>query len=96
MAVSSASRYSLLVELATERSGEKRRELLLQLTDIFMSAPTRRTEMEGSLFDGIYAAVAADLKIAVRAEIAHKIATSNAPLGQTARRMAMDEIEVVV
>lgn len=94
MTAPSASRYALLVELATESSAEKRRELLLQLTDIFMSAPTRRTEMEGSLFDDIYAAVAADLKTAVRAEIAHKIAASTAPLGRTARRLAMDEIEV--
>jgi uncharacterized protein (DUF2336 family) len=89
-----ASRYALLLDLAGERSSEKRRELLIQLTDVFMTAPTQRSEREAALFDDIYTVVAADLEKHVRVQLAHKIAASNAPLRRTARSLALDEIEV--
>jgi uncharacterized protein (DUF2336 family) len=88
------SRFALLLDLATEGSGERRRELLLQLTNIFMDTGPQRTEQEGALFDDIFAVVAADLETSVKAELAHKIAFSGPPLGRIARRLAMEPIAI--
>jgi len=87
-------RFELLLDLAREPSGEKRRELLLQITDAFIANPAARTDKEASIFDDIFAAVATDLEKEVRFELARKIAKSQAPLNRTARRLAMDVIEV--
>lgn len=86
--------FSLLLDLARETSSEKRRELLRQVTDVFLEDDASRTDTEAGLFDEIFDAVAADMEIQVRAELARKIAISKAPLGRTARRLALDEIEV--
>ena len=56
--------------------------------------PSQRSENESVLFDEIVGAVAADLETQVRIELARKVAESNAPLNRTARRLAMDTIEV--
>lgn len=87
-------RFALLLELANEGSGEKRRELLVQLTNIFVETSPQRTEQEGVLFDDIFAAVAADLETSVKAELARNIAHSKAPLARTARRLALEPIEI--
>lgn len=89
-----ANNFALLLELAREGSSEKRRELLRQITDVFLAAPEQRSENESVLFDEIVGAVAADLETQVRIELARKVAESNAPLNRTARRLAMDTIEV--
>lgn len=94
MSAFAVSRYALLIDLAGEPSSEKRRELLIQLTDVFLTASEPRSEREAALFDDIYAAVAADLETSVRVQLAHKIAASNAPLRKSARRLALDEIEI--
>ena len=90
----SKGNFALLVDLARETSSEKRRELLRQVTDVFLEDDTSRTDTEAGLFDEIFDAVAADMEVQVRAELARKIANSQAPLGRTARRLALDEIEV--
>lgn len=87
-------RFELLLDLAREPSSEKRRELLLQITDAFIANPGERTEKEASIFDDIFAAVADDLEKEVRFELARKIAKTQAPMNATARRLAMDVIEV--
>ena len=89
-----ANNFALLLDLAREGSSEKRRELLRQITDVFLAAPEQRSENESVLFDEIVGAVAADLETQVRVELARKVAESNAPLNRTARRLAMDTIEV--
>ncbi len=89
-----ANNFALLLDLAKEGSSEKRRELLRQITDVFLAAPDQRNEKEAVLFDEIVGAVAADLETQVRVELARKVAESNAPLNRTARRLAMDHIEV--
>lgn len=89
-----ANNFALLLDLAREGSSEKRRELLRQITDVFLAAPEQRNENESVLFDEIVGAVAADLETQVRVELARKVAESNAPLSRTARRLAMDTIEV--
>ncbi|MFT3725357.1 MAG: DUF2336 domain-containing protein [Hyphomonadaceae bacterium] len=89
-----ANNFALLLELAKEGSSEKRRELLRQITDVFLADPPERSDRESQLFDEIVTAVAADLETQVRVELAKKVAVSNVPVQRTARRLAMDVIEV--
>jgi uncharacterized protein (DUF2336 family) len=88
------SNFVLLLDLAKETSSEKRRELLRQITDVFLADPPERSDKETLLFDEIVHAVAADLETEVRIELSKKVATSNVMVQRTARRLAMDEIEV--
>lgn len=85
---------ALLVDLAKEGSSEKRRELLRKVSDAFLVTTHSRTEREAELFDEIVGAVAADLETQVRAELARKVATSRLPIRRTARRLALDVIDV--
>lgn len=89
-----ANNFALLLDLAKEGSSEKRRELLRQITDVFLADPPERSDREAQLFDEIVVAVAADLETQVRIELAKKVAASNVPVQRTARRLAMDVIEV--
>lgn len=89
-----ANNFALLLDLAKEGSSEKRRELLRQITDVFLADPPERSDRESMLFDEIVGAVAADLETQVRIELARKVAVSNVPVQRTARRLAMDVIEV--
>ncbi len=90
----SANNFALLLDLAKEGSSEKRRELLRQITDVFLADPPERSDREAQLFDEIVGAVAADLETQVRIELAQKVAVSNVPVHRTARRLALDVIEV--
>ncbi len=90
----SATNFSLLLDLAKETSSEKRRELLRQITDVFLASPEQRSDKESAIFDEIVGAVASDLETQVRIELARKVAVSRAPLQRTAKRLAMDVIEV--
>jgi uncharacterized protein (DUF2336 family) len=89
-----ANNFALLLDLAKEGSSEKRRELLRQITDVFLADPPERSDRESLLFDEIVAAVSAVLETQVRVELAKKVAVSNVPVQRTARRLAMDAIEV--
>jgi uncharacterized protein (DUF2336 family) len=89
-----ANNFALLLDLAREGSSEKRRELLRQITDVFLAQPLDRSESEAVLFDEIVGAVAQDLETQVRIELSRKVADSPGPLRRTARRLAMDDIEV--
>lgn len=89
-----ANNFALLLDLAKEGSSEKRRELLRQITDVFLAQSADRSEKEAVLFDEIVGAVASDLETQVRLELSRKVADSSGPLRHTARRLAMDEIEV--
>ena len=89
-----ANNFALLLDLAKEGSSEKRRELLRQITDVFLADPPERSDRESMLFDEIVGTVAADLETQVRIELARKVAVSNVPVQRTARRLAMDVIEV--
>jgi uncharacterized protein (DUF2336 family) len=91
----SADNFALLLDLAKETSSEKRRELLRQITDVFLAPPvSSRTDRESAIFDEIVGAVASDLETQVRVELAKKISRSRAPLARTARRLALDVIDV--
>jgi len=89
-----SSKLNLLLELAREPSGEKRRELLRQLTDAFTADESPRTDENWAEFDKILAAVTQDLEVSVRAELARKIAANPSQFGRTARNLAFDDIRV--
>lgn len=86
--------FALLLELAKETSSEKRRDLLRQVTEVFLAEGAARSNREAEIFDDIVEAVAADLESQVRVELARKVAASAAPVVRTARRLAFDEIAV--
>ena len=90
-----ASNFAKLLELARETSSEKRRELLRQVTDAFITprAP-QRAHLEADLFDEFVTTIAHDLEEAVRVELSEKIASVDLPVNRTARRLAMDSIAV--
>jgi uncharacterized protein (DUF2336 family) len=88
------SKLHVLVELASEPSGEKRRELLRQVTDSFIADASLRTQDNCAELDRILSAITVDLELNVRAELARKIATGPLEFGHTARSLAFDDIEV--
>ncbi len=89
-----ASRLKQLIEVAREDSSDKRRDLLREITDVFMAAPDRYTSAEMQHFDVILSKVAETVEIALRQEIAEKLAdVPNAPRGLV-RQFAHDEIAV--
>lgn len=92
--MSTKSKFELLLDLARDPSGEKRRELLLNITDAFLSDLKSRTDAEGVLYDDLVAAVTADMGSTVRTELARRLADRDGPLSRTALRLALDVIEV--
>ncbi len=89
------SKFQKLVDLAKETSSEKRRDLLREVTDIFFeNEGAARTETESAMFDEIVGAVAAEMTEDIKVELSRKVATSQAPLRQTARRLATESIRV--
>ena len=89
-----SSSLTSLIELAKEPSSEKRRELLREVTSIFMTHPEEIAETEMALYDSVMSQLSSDMESIVRAEIANTIAGARvAPLGLL-RRLASDEIEV--
>ncbi len=88
------SRLKQLIEVAREGSTEKRADLLREITDVFMAAPDRYTSIEMQHFDVILTKVTESVEIALRVEIAEKLAdTPNAPRNLV-RQLAHDEITV--
>lgn len=90
----SASRLKQLIAVAKEGSSEKRRDLLRDITDVFMAAPDRYTSSEMQHFDVIMTRVTEQVEAALRREIAEKLAdVPNAPRGLI-KQLAHDEISV--
>lgn len=88
------SRLKQLIAVAKEDSSDKRRELLREITDVFMAAPDRYTSSEMQHFDVILSRVTQSVEIALRREIAEKLAdVASAPRGLI-RQLAHDEISV--
>lgn len=88
------SRFSRLADLAKERSSDKRRELLREVTDLFFDRTGQRSLAEEKLFDDILVQVAAEMEQEVLAELAAKLAPhADAPKRLT-RKMAGAAIEI--
>ncbi|MEM8771782.1 MAG: DUF2336 domain-containing protein [Pseudomonadota bacterium] len=89
-----ASRLKQLIAVAKEGSSEKRRDLLREITDVFMTTPDRYTSSEMQHFDVIMSRVTEQVETALRRELAEKLAdVPNAPQGLI-RQLARDEISV--
>ena len=89
------SAFARLKDLAAEPSSDKRRDLMREVTDMFLGDPAARSETECMLFDDVVAAVVKDMEAVVRAELSDKLADSNEPISKTLKRFAMDDdIEV--
>ncbi len=89
-----ASRLKQLIAVAKEGSSEKRRDLLREITDVFMTTPDRFTSSEMQHFDIIMSRVTEQVETALRRELAEKLAdVPNAP-PTLVRQLAHDEISV--
>src|ERR1017187_3077420 len=88
------SNFALLLNLANEPSSDKRRELLRQITDMFLTNPGGHTTASYAAFDEIAGTVISDFTSEVRSELARTLAESSLPLGRTARQLAMDDIAI--
>lgn len=92
--MSSHSNLSRLVDLAREPSSEKRRELLREMTDLFMASPDVYSETENHQFGDILSRVAREMEMDVRQNLAVRLANvPNAPRGLILQ-LANDEISV--
>lgn len=89
-----SSQLHHLIDLAREPSSEKRRELLRQVTGVFMTHHEQIEGPEMALYDEVMSQLSEEMETIVRAEIARKLAEARvAPLGLL-RRLASDDIEV--
>lgn len=94
MAVGETSRLKQLIAVAEEDSSDKRRDLLREITDVFMAAPDRYTSSEMQHFDVIMSKVTESVEISLRREIAEKLAdVAEAPRGLV-RQLAHDDFSV--
>jgi uncharacterized protein (DUF2336 family) len=83
-----------LVSLAKEPSSEKRRELLRNITDLFMETPEEHSESEKEKFGDILGSVARDMEMEVRRALAQRLSSvPNAPRNVIIQ-LANDEISV--
>ncbi len=88
------SRLKELIAVAKEGSSDKRRDLLREITDVFMAQPDRYTSTELQHFDIIMSRVTEQVESALRREIAEKLAdVPTAPRGLI-NQLAHDEISV--
>lgn len=88
------SKLTRLVDLAREPSSEKRRELLREMTDLFMTGPERYSETENNQFGQILGTVAREMEMEVRQNLATRLANvANAPRSLIVQ-LASDEISV--
>ncbi len=88
------SRLNQLIDVAREGSTERRADLLREITDVFMAAPDRYTSSEMQHFDVILSKVTESVEIALRVEIAEKLADVASAPRNLVRQLANDDITV--
>ena len=89
-----ASSFALLKNFAQETSSDGRRDLLRRATDVFLAEGGDLSSEQMSMLDDVVESVASDLSAQVRAELSRKISAAPVPFTRTARRLAMDDIEI--
>lgn len=92
--MSSGNQLERLINLASETSSERRRELLREISDLFLSAPDDYTDRENTYFGEIMGAIAYEVEQKFRVELAEKLAAEASAPGALIRRLASDDIEV--
>lgn len=75
-------------------SSDSRRALLREVTDVFAAHDLGSDAAKVAELDAVLSTVVADFSREIRAELAAKIGPSKAPLGNTAEKLAFDEIDV--
>lgn len=91
---SASSRLNRLVDLAKETSSDKRRELLREVTDVFLDSAHDCSEAEKSHFGEIIGKVSIGMDVAFRRNLAARLADNpNAPL-VLIQGFAMDHEEI--
>ncbi len=94
MMLQNSTRFSRLVDLAKETSSDKRRELLREVSDVFLEAAPDLSDVERSYFGDIISKVSANMDVAVRRRLAEQFAGQpKAPLGLI-QQLANDEVSV--
>lgn len=83
-----------LVGLAKEPSSDKRRELLREVTDIFLEKPEAYSPTESSHFGQIMAQVAGDMAVEIRKNLAQRFAYLPEAPKELIDYLIHDEIEV--
>ncbi|MEO1149494.1 MAG: DUF2336 domain-containing protein [Pseudomonadota bacterium] len=92
--MTSTSRLKQLIAVAKEGSSNKRRDLLREITDVFMATPDRYSSSEMQHFDVIMSRITQNVETALRRELADKLAdVPNAPHGLITQ-LANDEFSV--
>ena len=83
-----------LLELAKEPSSDKRRELLRDVTDLFLENATSYNESERGHFGAIIGKVAQEMEVAVRQHLAEQLSAEGAAPADLIRQLAHDDINV--
>ena len=83
-----------LIELANEPSSEKRRELLTEITDIFLGPTEPLSERESALCGDIMEKVAFNVEAKVREQLSDRLADVDFAPRDLIKRLAHDAIEV--
>ncbi len=92
--MTAASRLQDLIALAKEPSSERRRELLRQITDLFLAQAPDLGFGQMALFDDVMGRITAEMEEAVRAELAHKLAVTHVAPPRVLMGLAADSIAV--
>jgi uncharacterized protein (DUF2336 family) len=92
--VGASSNFALLKDFAEETSSDKRRDLLRRATDVFLAEGHAMSPGDMAALDEVVQSVTSDLSAAVRAELSRKISVAPLPFTRTARKLAMDDIEI--
>ncbi len=90
-----ATKLHALIELAREPSSERRRELLREVTDLFLAQPAEGLDpAQAALFDEVMQRIAGEMEEAVRVELARRLAPTSAPLPRLLADLGGDAIAV--
>lgn len=90
-----ASRLHDLIALAREPSSDRRRELLRQITDLFLAQGADQLDpVQAALFDEVMQRIASEMETAVRAELALRLAPTRAALPRLLNALGGDVISV--
>jgi uncharacterized protein (DUF2336 family) len=85
------TRLKDLVDLAKERSSEKRRELLRNVTDVFLDDAPGYSATERDHFGAIMSCVAREMEVAIRQQLAAKLGASEHAPHTLIRQLANDD-----
>ncbi len=83
-----------LARLAKETSAEKRRELLHEVSNLFLEKPEEISSRESDYFADIMGKIAFDLEMEVRRDMAERLAKVDAAPHKLMKMLANDKIEV--